>query len=465
MSTGRPTIKLGNLLTDIQPGFASGRHNSDGEGIPHFRPMNISTHGRIERTVMKYVDPSAGRPEVRLRRGDILFNNTNSPELVGKTALFDEDGAPAYSNHMTRLRVNEARLDPRYAALRLHQAWREGWFAAHCNNHVSQASIGREVLKTLEIELPSLEVQRAIVSLNAGIEVCRQSASSHLTAARHSIDRFRRSVLIAACSGRLTADWREISPTVTIKLRPLKKRRTRRLETFDQTTLEELPESWQWVQLDNLLPEGGIFDGPFGSNLKTADYTSSGARVVRLENIGHLKFIGNKQTFVSPEKYSVLQKHAVFPDDIVFSSFVDQRIRVCVLPDDLDDQAIAKADCFTLRPIEQIDCRYLALQLASPHTFTYLASNIHGATRPRVNTTQLRGVPIRICAIEEQREIVRRFDNLWAHTDAIERRIDSTAKAVKQTSQAVLAKAFRGDLSSSTTFNASKTIANSIVNE
>jgi len=80
---------------------------------------------------------------LRLSRaqGDILFNNTNSPELVGKTSVFDEDEAPAFSNHMTRLRVDRTRLDARYAALRLHQAWRDGWFAEQCNNHVSEARI------------------------------------------------------------------------------------------------------------------------------------------------------------------------------------------------------------------------------------------------------------------------------------------------------------------------------------
>ncbi len=214
MSDDWPTVPLGSLLTDIQPGFASGRHNSDGDGIPHFRPMNVSTEGRIERGVMKYVDPAAGRPDVRLSPGDILFNNTNSPELVGKTAIFEDEDSPAFSNHMTRLRVNDKRLDARYAALRLHQAWREGWFAAHCNNHVSQASVGRDVLKRFEIELPPLDAQRAIASLSAALDISRSSASDHLSAARTAIQRFRQAILAAACSGRLTTDWREQHPNV-----------------------------------------------------------------------------------------------------------------------------------------------------------------------------------------------------------------------------------------------------------
>src|SRR5207248_2244766 len=101
--------------------------------------------------------------------------------------------------------------------------------------------------------------------------------------------------------------------------------------------------------------------------------------------------------------YQSLRRHVVYAGDIVFSSFVTEQIRVCVLPPDLDDHALAKADCFTLRPIEMIDREYLAMQLASPRTFGFLAGDVHGATRPRVNTTQVRSLPFPLCSPDEQR--------------------------------------------------------------
>jgi type I restriction enzyme S subunit len=166
--------------------------------------------------------------------------------------------------------------------------------------------------------------------------------------------------------------------------------------------------------VEDILPKGGIFDGPFGSNLKTSDYTTAGARVVRLENIGHLYFIDSKQTFVPTEKYQSLAKHAVHPGDIVFSSFVEEQIRVCVLPESLQEMTLAKADCFTLRPDPAIYPPYLALQLASPATYRHLGGHVHGATRPRVNTTQVRSLPVAVCSLPEQREIVRRFERLMS---------------------------------------------------
>src|SRR5690606_27799790 len=163
---GWELTQVGAVIKDMQPGFASGRHNSSGEGLPHLRPMNVSTVGKIDRTVVKYVDPQlVDRSERRLRRGDVLFNNTNSLDLVGKTAYFDDDDTPAFSNHMTRLRTDPERVLPEYLARYLHGCWLRGDFTQLANNHVSQASVSRKVLSGLPLPLPPLTQQRQIIEL------------------------------------------------------------------------------------------------------------------------------------------------------------------------------------------------------------------------------------------------------------------------------------------------------------
>src|SRR2546427_11219556 len=72
------------VSTSVRPGFPSGKHNQNGRGIPHLRPMNITKAGTIDLSDLRYVE--AGPPD-RLADGDVLFNNTNSPALVGKTAV------------------------------------------------------------------------------------------------------------------------------------------------------------------------------------------------------------------------------------------------------------------------------------------------------------------------------------------------------------------------------------------
>ncbi len=86
------------------------------------------------------------------------------------------------------------------------------------------------------------------------------------------------------------------------------------------------PSGWPSNSIANLCETA--FDGPFGSNLKSADYSESGVRVVRLENIGHLEFREELRTFVTRAKYLGLAKYTLLENDIVFSSFVDEDVLV-----------------------------------------------------------------------------------------------------------------------------------------
>ncbi len=146
---------------EAQTGFASGVHNQSQEGVAHLRPMNVSRNGVIDLAEIKYVSATAGKH--RLEPDDILFNNTNSDILVGKTALFSKEGEYAFSNHMTRLRFPKESVHPKFMAFRLHSFWIEGLFKSICNNHVSQASVSTKALADLEVALPSLDEQRLIV--------------------------------------------------------------------------------------------------------------------------------------------------------------------------------------------------------------------------------------------------------------------------------------------------------------
>ena len=167
-----------------------------------------------------------------------------------------------------------------------------------------------------------------------------------------------------------------------------------------------LPPGWALAPLDALLEEGGLFDGPFGSSLKTDDYSDDGVRVVRLENIANLRFIEDKRTYISHEKHKTLERHTVRGGDVIFGSFIDGETRVCVLPP-LDTPAIAKADCFTIRPRHGVlDAKFLAFQLGSRAAMHALTEQIHGVTRPRINTQTLRSFRVALPPFSEQLRVV-----------------------------------------------------------
>jgi len=406
--------------------------------------MNVSSQGRIDRSVLKYVDPStSGRTDLRLRRGDVLFNNTNSPELVGKTALFDEDDEPAFSNHMTRLRTDPAKLDPAYLALRLHQAWREGYFAEHCNNHVSQASVSRDVLRDFQTELPPLEVQQAIVALSRSVDGRGISSRNHLAAAKRAVERFRQAVLAAACSGSLTADWREDTKEALGKalLNEIDYLRNRQYREPAADWELDIPETWELVSLDRLTTLTTS-----GSRGWAKYYSQDGPRFIRAQNISTDRLNLQDIAHVRPPRGSEGERTQVQKDDLLVtitganvtkSAFVDRDI----------GEAYVNQHVALVRPVLPELSEYLHLWTVSPrHGRKKLSADAYGAGKPGLNLDNIRTMPVGLPPLDEQAEIAARVRTLLTLADHVAERTVAAVHQVTRSSQAVLANAFRGDL-------------------
>ena len=98
-----------------------------------------------------------------IRRGDVLFNNTNSQKLVGKTCLVDRDYDFGFSNHITRIRLKDE-IDPGFVVFYFTLLRTTGYFAQICNRWINQAGINTKVLKAQSISLPPLVEQKRIVA-------------------------------------------------------------------------------------------------------------------------------------------------------------------------------------------------------------------------------------------------------------------------------------------------------------
>jgi type I restriction enzyme S subunit len=168
--------------------------------------------------------------------------------------------------------------------------------------------------------------------------------------------------------------------------------------------------------------------------------------VIRLENIGALKFNDQYRSYVAKEKYETIKKHTVYPADIVFSSFISERIRVALVPSHIRE-AVNKADCFCIRTNKIIiDHKYLACFLSTRTAYHQLVNEIHGATRPRINATQLKSCWIPYCSAEEQNQIVQEIESRLSVADKIEESIAQSLKQVEALRQSILKKAFSGKL-------------------
>jgi type I restriction enzyme S subunit len=129
---------------------------------------NVDTEGAIDFASTRRVPRDAVRDldKFLIAKGDVMFNNTNSPELVGKSAVFRGFREPVvFSNHFTRIRTRTDRLEPRYLARWLASEWRQGRFARMCNQWVNQAAVPRAALLAMELPVPSLQVQGRIADI------------------------------------------------------------------------------------------------------------------------------------------------------------------------------------------------------------------------------------------------------------------------------------------------------------
>lgn len=154
------------ITKDLQPGFAQ-KPGEEGDGMtPQIRTHNVTPDGKISLEGIKHITASEKElARYSLAVGDVVFNNTNSEEWVGKTAVFDQVGDFVFSNHMTRIRVREDLICPEYLAVYLHSLWSKGYSKTRAKRWVSQAGVESDTLASFKLALPPLPEQWRIVDL------------------------------------------------------------------------------------------------------------------------------------------------------------------------------------------------------------------------------------------------------------------------------------------------------------
>ncbi|MGB9693775.1 MAG: restriction endonuclease subunit S, partial [Fervidobacterium sp.] len=162
-------VKLRDVVLEAKSGFASGKR--DENGILQLRMDNIETEGWINPDAGVKVPIPPDVEEYLLKPNDLLFNNTNSVDLIGKTAIFrGELPKCVYSNHLTRIRVNPDRVIPEWILFVLIRKWQTGVFKAICHRHVHQAGINNSNLLDIKIPLPEIPEQQKIAQIILSID-------------------------------------------------------------------------------------------------------------------------------------------------------------------------------------------------------------------------------------------------------------------------------------------------------
>jgi type I restriction enzyme S subunit len=162
--------KLEDLITDIKNGFASGKR--DQNGIVQIRMNNVTVDGKL--TFEKYLKVPVPQTikEFQLRKGDFLFNNTNSIDLVGKSTIFISAPFPCtFSNHFTRIRFDEKRVDSKFVFYHFLLLWMKGSFKSVAIRHVGQAAVQKRYIQQIKIPLPPLPEQKKIAEILSTVDL------------------------------------------------------------------------------------------------------------------------------------------------------------------------------------------------------------------------------------------------------------------------------------------------------
>lgn len=156
---GWPVATLGTVLDAIDYGSSS-KATSDGAGLPMIRMGNVTYKGNLDLADLKYVDlPEAEAERYALREGDILFNRTNSKELVGKTGLWDGSCAAIVASYFIRLRVQRQVLSPHYLWAFMNTAHMKRVIFDTARGAIGQSNINSKELKAFPLAVPPLSLQ------------------------------------------------------------------------------------------------------------------------------------------------------------------------------------------------------------------------------------------------------------------------------------------------------------------
>jgi type I restriction enzyme S subunit len=161
-------VRLENVIKELKNGFASGKRDDD--GIVQIRMNNVTTGGHLIFDSFLKVPVPENINKFLLKENDLLFNNTNSIDLVGKSTIFNNVSFPCtFSNHFTRIRFRDEVL-PEWVLFHFIKLWRKGFFRSVAIRHVGQAAVQTKYLTSLEIALPPLPEQQKIAEILSTVD-------------------------------------------------------------------------------------------------------------------------------------------------------------------------------------------------------------------------------------------------------------------------------------------------------
>lgn len=273
----------------------------------------------------------------------------------------------------------------------------------------AQPNISQAVIKEHPLSLPPYAEQKIIAEKLDTLLAQVDSTKARLEKIPQILKRFRQAVLAAAATGNLNQNISSNNKKNTLK-------------------------------------EVGIMikTGPFGSALHKSDYISNGIPVINPMHINDGIISPSLCMTISDEKYAELSSWSLQDGDIIVGRRGEMGRAAMVNLN--QSKMLCGTGSMILRTKENIVPKYLELILRSPTAINYFNKEAVGSTMVNLNQKVINSLEVYLPHIEEQLEIIRRVEQLFAYADAIEKQVNSALARVNNLTQSILAKAFRGEL-------------------
>ena len=177
---GWSTGTIRDLVTEVR--YGSSRKAADGDSgkYPYLRMNNITYGGELDLTDTKTIDvPDEELEKCTVRRGDLLFNRTNSKELVGKTCVYNRDEMMVLAGFVVRVRLNEKAL-PEFVSAFMNTDFTKQMLLGMCKAAIGQANINAQELQNIGIYIPPVSLQKEFVGFKNQIDKSKAAVQRSL---------------------------------------------------------------------------------------------------------------------------------------------------------------------------------------------------------------------------------------------------------------------------------------------
>ncbi|MDY6953170.1 MAG: restriction endonuclease subunit S [Thermodesulfobacteriota bacterium] len=419
------------------------RHPRDLEASTEvsFVPMaGISEHSpRFEYTEVKPYS-SVRNNYTHFQEGDVLFAKITPCMENGKAAIARDlrNGLGCGTTELHVLRPLGG-IPPEFLYHYLHQQSFRNEAARNMTGTSGHLRVPVDYVREAQILVPPLNEQHRIVAklekLLAKVDKCQE----RLDKIPAILKRFRQSVLAAACSGRLTADWRDKNADeISRPDRP----DLPKAVILDDSQADVLPSTWFYTKL-----EGSILDLQNGVS-KRKSKVGEQTVVLRLADIYGREILPDNLRKIKLTREEV-EKYGLSERDILVTRVngSPEIVGSFTLYDRHDTWAYCDHFIRLRTDRELLDENYLVITARTADARRHINLNmVSSAGQNTVSQKTIKSLPIPLPPISEQQEIVLRVEALFQIADRIQARYEKAKVHIDKLTQSILAKAFRGEL-------------------